>query len=258
MKRSFVSPSFLKQKARQLKKEKSLSQSQALDEAARQLGFSNYKNYLNISEANKKQSKPPIAVLLKNISSEKDMFKKMDLAISSIINFKIPFHDQLDILKLFQHSDDFDGSYDSDTQAVCEKLKLSEDLRYKVYGVQPCLQFVCEKLNLMKDEIQSYLLKELLTDDDSGGIHDIHPEIDSADDVITKEFSLKDLIYNIDENILRVEGDYNHKLEFDFENIQVEEGEDHKHAGFNDHEMSGSFGVEIDSNKKITLVHSDM
>jgi type II secretory pathway pseudopilin PulG len=67
MKKSLVSPSFLKQKARQLKKEKSLSQSQALNEAAQHFGFSNYKNYLNVLEGNQKQSNPPIE---RNVSGE--------------------------------------------------------------------------------------------------------------------------------------------------------------------------------------------
>lgn len=48
MKESIALLSFLKQRARQLKKEKSLRSCQALDEAARELGYSNYKNYLNV------------------------------------------------------------------------------------------------------------------------------------------------------------------------------------------------------------------
>ncbi len=71
MKKSLVSPSFIKQKAKQLKREKSLSQSQALNEAVQLFGFSNYKNYLNILEDNCKQSKVLINNLIKNISSEK-------------------------------------------------------------------------------------------------------------------------------------------------------------------------------------------
>ena len=39
-----VSPSYLKQVARNLKKDQSLSQSAALNEAAKKLGYVNYKN----------------------------------------------------------------------------------------------------------------------------------------------------------------------------------------------------------------------
>ncbi len=261
MKKSLVSPSFLKQKARQLKREKSLSQSQALDEAAQQFGFSNYKNYLNVLEANLKQSKPAKEVLLKQIASEKNIYKKMDLAISSIFNSKIPFPEQLDILQLFQDSDDSDDDYDSEKQAICEKLILSEDLRYKDYGVQPCLQFVCEKLNLMKDEIQSYFLNSANTDEGKDDLHDLDPEILDTDHFIAREASVYDLIYEIDEGTLRVEGDYYINFKFDSDNIPVDEeypAEYHRSGYFNDRKMSGSFGATVDKDKKITIVHSDM
>lgn len=56
MKNSIVSPTFIKQIARQLKKEKSLSQSQALNEAVRKYGFSNYRNYQKTLKDNLKHS----------------------------------------------------------------------------------------------------------------------------------------------------------------------------------------------------------
>ena len=230
---STVSPSFLKQTARQLRKVKPLTQSQALDEAARQFGFSNYRNYLNALESNRNQSNPSIEILLKNISSETDMFKKMDIAISHLQNFKAPFHEQLNILKLFQHS--------KDTQFIYEKLK-SEPLDIID---QPFVQYICEKLNFMKDEIQSYLLKDANSDEGKGALHDIHHDIFDPDHFIAKEVSVNNLIYGIDEDRLRIsEGDYITQYKFDFENILVEEEypkEDFSSEYFNDRKMRGTF-----------------
>jgi hypothetical protein len=78
MNKTFVSPSFFKQKSTQLQKEKSLTWHQALDEAARAFGFSNYKNYRNLSKVNRNHPKFYREVILKNISSENDKFKKND------------------------------------------------------------------------------------------------------------------------------------------------------------------------------------
>lgn len=239
MSQSFVSPTFLSQRARQLKKEKSLSQHQAYDEAARELGYANYKNYLNILEANSKHKK----VLLKNVYSEKDMFKKVDLAVAFIQNFKIPFHEQLDILKLFQNSEE-------DAQFVYEKLNLSSGLHDLI---QPWLQLVCEKLNFMKDEIQSHLFEDFLLGEGKDELHDLHPYF------VAKEVSISELMYEVRENTLWVfDADYKLKLQFDFENIEFENEEDRKDSRFNDREMFGSFGVTIDQNKKITFEHSDI
>jgi len=216
---SIVSQSFFKQKARQIKKEKSLSQHQALDQAAREFGYSNYKNYLNVLEANRNQSKqPPKEVLLKNISSENDMTKKVNLAISFIQGFEISFQDLLDILKLFQHS-------------------------------EKDIQFLCEKSNL-KDEIQSYLLNDFLTDEGKDEVHFRQPYF------IAKEISLIDLTYEIDEDMLRVDGNYNLKTKFEFE--MEEDDPLSKDDRFNDRQLFGSFGITIDRNKKINITHSDI
>ena len=53
MKKSFIPPSVLRQKAKQLKKEKSLSHHLALDGAAIYYGFANHKNYLNEAKVNR-------------------------------------------------------------------------------------------------------------------------------------------------------------------------------------------------------------
>lgn len=55
-----ISPTYLKQKAKKLKKSHNLSMCLALDEVSRFYGFSNYRHYLNVFESNQKQSKNPI------------------------------------------------------------------------------------------------------------------------------------------------------------------------------------------------------
>ena len=77
---TLVSPTFLKQRARQLKaREKSLKQNQAYDQAAQEHGFSNYKHYQNVLKSSHKQSKPPIEEILKSIFLENDLSNKMEL-----------------------------------------------------------------------------------------------------------------------------------------------------------------------------------
>lgn len=266
MKKTFVLLSVIQKRAKKLQKEKSLKWNQALDESAKEFGFYNFKNYKNISEANIEGYKSAIEILLKDISSENDKSKKKDIAISSIIRLKISFSDQLPILQLFQnldHLDDSCNSYDSAAEDVCEKLKLSKDLRFPVYGVQPCLQFVCEKLNLMKDEIQAYFLNDVNTDEERWSLSDIYPEIINIDDFIATEASVNNLIYQIDEDELCVEGDYKVIFKFQGEQLILESEEDPHYDYFKneyhkDRNMSGTFGVAIDRNKKITIVHSDM
>ena len=234
---SLVSPSFLKQKARQLKKEKSLTQNQALNEAARQLGYANYKNYLNFLKSNSKQLKLSKEDFIKKISAENVISKKMDLSIAFIQNFKPSFCEHLDILKLFQHSHEL-GHH--------PEFEWLDDVH-----------FVCEKLNLMEDEIQKYLLNDFLTDE--GKI-----EVDDTQQyAMAKEVSVRDLTYEIKENMLYVDGIYDLKTQFDFEAFEAEveaevSEEDRKDEYFDTQEQSGSFGVTIDGNENFTLVHSDI
>ncbi len=51
--KSLVSPSYFKQQAKRLKKERSLTHAGSLDEYAKSCGFSNYRNYLNEWKAKK-------------------------------------------------------------------------------------------------------------------------------------------------------------------------------------------------------------
>lgn len=240
MKKTLVLLSILKQKARQFKKELSLSQAQALDEAARYFGHSNYKNYLNCLRAKRRHKE----ALLNDISIEKDMTKKSALVISFIQNIKIPFHEQLEIFKLLQDSEEY-------PQAVYEKLNLNSGLHDLVD--QPWLQFVCEQLNFMKPEIQSHLLDDFLAGEGKDDIESFHPHF------IAHEIAISDLMYDIRDDMLFVfDADYKLKLKLDFENFVFEDKELSKDQRFNDREMSGSFGVTIDRNKKISFLHSDM
>lgn len=209
-----ISPSFLKQKARQLKKEQSLRQSQALDEAAKFLGYTNYKNYRNVLLAGNKRKESH----LKSISSENDLLKKVELALSFIQNYKIPFNEQLDILKLFKQTEP--------------------------------VQSVCEKLNLMNNDIQSCLLKDFRTDEANKEIHW------SRAYFIAKEIFISDLDYEVVGDMLCVDGDYVLKTESEFE---LDEGNPiSKDQRFNDRELFGTFRVRIDRDKNITIEHSDI
>lgn len=214
--KSLVSPSFVKQIAKKLKKEKSLSQSQALDEASRHYGFSNYKNYINTLEINRKRLASIKKVILRNISLENNMAKKVKLAVSFIQEFQVPFHDLLDILKLFQRS-------------------------------EKDLQFVCGKSNV-QDEIQIYLLNDFLTIEGQLEIESYYEYYRA------KNLSLKDITYEIDGDMLCVDGMYDLTIEFDYEIPDDYKGFPH----FEDRSLLGSFEITIDRNKKITLDHSDI
>ena len=209
---SIISPSFLKQKARQLKKEQSLRQSQALDEAAKFYGYTNYKNYRNVILAGNKRKES----YFKSISSENDLLKKAELALSFIQNYKIPFNEQLDILKLLERSEP--------------------------------VQSVCEKLNLMNDEIQACLLKDFQTEEAKKEIHWSHAYL------FAKEISISDLDYEVVGDMLCIEGDYVLKTE-----SELDAGDSvSKDRHINDRELFGTFGVRIDEDKNITILHSDI
>lgn len=240
MKKTLVLQSFLQQKARQLKKERSIRQNQAYDEAARSFGYSNYKEYLH----NLKDRQRIKEILLQNIHSEKDMFKKMEHAIAFLKNINIPFHEQLTILKLFQDAK-------KDHKKAYAKLTLNKDIHDLID--HPWLQLICEQLSFVKDEIKTHLFEDFRTGEGKEDIEDIAPNF------IPKDISIHDLMYKIeDDTLLIFEADYKVKLVFDFENIRLVNDEDYKDERFNDCQISGSFGVKIDRNKQITYLHSDI
>lgn len=219
MKKTFVLLSILRKRAKQLQKEKSITWHQALDESAKEFGCANYQNYKNISEAHLRQYKSDVEVFFKNILSEADISKKMELATTAMENLETPLRDLFDILKQFQH-------------------------------LEETVQAICEKLNLMEAEIELFLFNDFLADE---GRYEINSR---APNFIAKEISISNLTYEMDEDVLCVDGNYVLKTEFEFE--LDEDDPISKNERFKGREFDGSFGVEIDRNKKITFVHSDI
>ncbi|HAU3911483.1 TPA: hypothetical protein F7082_15245, partial [Legionella pneumophila] len=149
-----VSPSFLKQEAKKLKKGLGISHHDALDEASRKFGFYNFRHFLNFS----KKLDPSDNINLKKLSLKNTIVKTL-IEIPVPPNSKLSFTEQLEILKLYQHSDDF--------------------------------QSTCQKWQLMKKEMQDSLFNEFLTETGEYEIDFRHPYY------IAKEISLSELTYEI-------------------------------------------------------------
>lgn len=180
-KKPFVSPSFLKQKARKLKRQKTISQAEALDEAAIELGYSNYKNYLNASKANQNSPVQTEEALLLKISSEKQnaVTEKVDIYSSRISKLKQPTQELVSFLNETRPSENH-------TQSICDT----------------------------KSELKEYIELHLLVDalEDDGG------EVDSyAPYHLANKVSLSDLKYRMNEGRLSVEGSYDLNLKFAFD-----------------------------------------
>jgi len=124
-KKSIITLSVLKQLAKNLQKEKSLSWHKALDEAARESGYTNYKNYQN-------QTKLEIGDFVRKILLENDPLKKEELAILFLKNFQGSFQDRFKIIEY-------------------------------VSGSNEVIKLICEKSNLIK-EIELLFLKDLQAD----------------------------------------------------------------------------------------------
>jgi len=214
-----VSPTFLKQEAKKLKKSLGMSHSEALDEISKKYGFCNFRHYLNALE----ESKP---VKEEKSSLENSTPKKILFETPFENSSQMPFHQQLDFLKIFQHTED--------------------------------IQAQCEKWNLMKAEIQSALFKEFLTDEGWYEIDFRHKHF------IAKEISVSDLEYELKGDVLCVDGDYDLKITLEkfciIDGEQVElmyEAPDSckEYSPFDDRVLSGPFGIKIDRNKNINIHH---
>lgn len=204
-----VSPSFLKQEAKKLKKSLKISHHDALDEASRRFGFSNFRHYLNFSEKFHSTKE----LVLQEFPSKNNIAQKIELEIPVVHNSQMSFSEQLETLKLYQHSDDF--------------------------------QSTCQKWELMKNEIQTSLFNEFLTETGKYEIDFRHPYF------IAKEISLSALRYEIKRDTLCVDGDYDLKIKFGSEVPDHYKGEPH----FEERVLSGSFGIKIEKNKEITIPH---
>lgn len=212
MKKTFVLLSVLEKSAKRLKKEKSLNWHQARDEAAKEFGFTNFKNYQNIKKIDIHQYKLSFEILLKKLLSENNISKKRDFVFLFMQNYETPFRDFLSILKQFQESE--------------------KDVHY-----------ICDRLNLMKNEIQQYLLDDFLSEDGQSEIEMFYQYY------IAKDIALNNLSYSINENTLLVDGEYSLTIAFNGEVPDHYKNEPH----FEDHTLCGSFEIVVDRNKKITL-----
>lgn len=179
MKKPIVSPSFLKQKARQLKKSKSLTQSEALNEASQELGFSNYKNYLNALESSRPEPPDPADFemeIWEQMNGESS--KRIAIVDSLLQKLKLPFGELLDSLEQARHW--------KTRQSICEKYpELKEFIRLHIH------------MDSLEDEGGSLEL-----------ISSYH---------LPKEAEVKNLVFRLGDDLLLVEGDYELKLDFAFE-----------------------------------------
>jgi hypothetical protein len=222
---TLVSPKFLKQEAKKLKKILGISHCEALDEVSKKYGFSNYRHFLNFYE----KSKLSKNLVLKSISLKNDMSKKIEFEIPCLENSQMSFHKQLEILKFFQDSDH--------------------------------VQAMCEKWDLMKDKMQSALFDEFLTEQ---GLYEIdfrHPyfiakEISVSDlmyeikgDVLCVDGDYDLKIKFDSEGFTLIEG--SELIEFGSEVPDRYKEQPH----FKERFLSGSFGIKIDMNKKIIIPH---
>lgn len=217
MKKSLVTPTFLKQKARQLKKEKSISWHQALEETAIHFGFSNYRHFLNEWESNQHpESQSAIEALLRKLSSEKEMNKKLELAVPFLQNSKMSFPEMFDIFEQFRHSDEA-------VQIVCENSFFLDH----VVGTM-----LLEYFRKCKEDVQALPLREHF---------------------IAKDVVIESLECGLITERLNVKGLY--ALEFEFEHLSELE-EDMKHMPhFNRDPMFGQFDMTIDRNKQVTIAN---
>ncbi|WP_374030013.1 hypothetical protein [Bdellovibrio bacteriovorus] len=180
MKKSvLVAPPFLKQKARQLKKEKSLKQRDALDLASMLFGFTNYQHYLNALEDSRKP----------RMATDEDMFKlwedKQQIAMQRFAEVELLIQ-KMD-LQIADH--------------ISSATKLS--------SVDELKKFFETKTNV-KQFLELKLLQDLLEDEESN-------VDDYAQYHIAKSVTLKDLKFEIVDGILKVEGNYDLILKFAFD-----------------------------------------
>jgi hypothetical protein len=217
MKKSLVTPTFLKQKAKALKKEKSISFHQALEETAIQYGFANYKHFLNDWETNQQpKSASDIAGLLKKLALEKDMAHKLDLAIPYVLVNKLSFPEMFDIFEHFREDDD-------------------------------AFQLICKSTFFLDHALKTMMLQYFqISKEDVQGLP-------LMDHFIAKDVVIEDITCELLTERLAVKGLYT--IWFEFESM-AEVPEDMKHMShFNRDPMYGQFDLTIDRNKQFTIAN---
>ncbi len=217
MKNSLITPTVLKQKAKQLKKEKSISLHQALEETAVQYGFANYKHFLNEWGANRQtKSQSDIDTLLRKLHSEKDMKRKLDLAIPFVQSNKMSFPEMFQVFEQFHPSAEA-------VQTVCEN---SFFLDHVVNTM------MLEYFRVSKEDVQVLPLKE----------HFIASNVVVEDlecELITERLNIKGL----------------YTVEFEFEYLSELEEDMKQMPHFNRNPMFGQFEMTIDRNKQVTIAN---
>lgn len=180
MNKSPVTPSYLKQVAKKIKKEKDISHHQALDEAAMQLGHSNYKNYLNALEEHRPKPQPATEEQIEALRLDKqnEVMKRLNQVVPLFENFTMPFQDLLSSLNQSRHSK-------NEVQLICDNSGLKKYLE---------LYFLIESLRDEEGEIDDYAIYH-----------------------IPKTVELKNLVYKFKKDRILVEGEYDLKLEFGFD-----------------------------------------
>lgn len=203
---TLVSPTFLKQESKKLRKSLGISHHKALDEISKKYGFFNYRHFLHVFEKFKvsKDADFGKAPLQTNTS------QKICIEIPKFDNHEMSFDEQLDTLKFFQE--------------------------------QEHVQAMCDKWGLMKEEIQTALFNEFLAEEGDDEIHFRHPYY------IAKHVSLNEFMYEINDDILCVDGNYDLIIKLNCD-------EEITDPLFQDRLLSGSFGIEIARDKTITIPH---
>ncbi|WP_347358460.1 hypothetical protein [Bdellovibrio sp.] len=179
-KKSLVTLPFLKQTAKKIKKERSLSHTQALNEAAIQFGYTNYQNYLNSIDQRPPAPRWATEEEMDKIYDDRDRIalEKANLLVPLINNFELPIDELLNDL---------------------EKVGLSK----------PEKRSICEKFAI-KEFLELHLLKYFLEDEESEIHYHAHYHA-------PKKVVMKNLEYKKEDTLLRVRGEFDLKLVFAFE-----------------------------------------
>lgn len=212
-----VSRSFIKQRAKQLKKEKGISLHEAYNEAVRPFDYANYKHFLNESESNhRQQAQSKIEALLRKLSSEKEIARKLELAIPFVQNNKMSFPDMFDVFEQFRQSAEA-------VQTIC---------RNSFFLDHVVNTMMLEYFRQSKGDVQLLPLKEHF---------------------VVKNIVVEDLECELLTERLNVRGLYT--IEFEFEHFSDLE-EDMKHLPhFNRDPMFGQFEMTLDRNKQVTIAN---
>jgi hypothetical protein len=115
----------------------------------------------------------------------------------------------------------------------------------KLFQQTQDMQSTCQKWKLMQDEIRYAVFNEFLTEEGKYEISFRHPYYRA------KTISVKDLEYELKGNLLCIDGEYDLILEFD-EEVPILY---HNLPHFENHMLSGSFGIRIDKDIQVLVPH---